>query len=291
MDFLKNVLYGMIIGLANIIPGVSGGTMAVVLNVFDRLISSISNIRKSFKKNAIFLLGIGIGAGLAILLFSKGISFLLDNHYMVTNFFFVGVILGSIPLVYKKATFDIFKPQHIIWGVITLILMLITVYVVPSADSQNIVTVLTLFQFVKLFIITAISAICMIIPGISGSFVMLLFGTYETVTVAISDLNLLILLPVALGAATGILVGSKIIDGLLKRYPQATYFSILGFMIGSIPAIVDKIAGENAFIGGMPLVIGVVVLIVGAAISYAFSNENLKEKIIAKRKSNGGQKV
>lgn len=291
MDFLKNVLYGMIIGLANIIPGVSGGTMAVVLNVFDRLISSISNIRKSFKKNAIFLLGIGIGAGLAILLFSKGISFLLDNHYMVTNFFFVGVILGSIPLVYKKATFDVFKPQHIIWGVITLILMLITVYVVPSADSQNIVTVLTLFQFVKLFIITAISAICMIIPGISGSFVMLLFGTYETVTVAISDLNLLILLPVALGAATGILVGSKIIDGLLKRYPQATYFSILGFMIGSIPAIVDKIAGENAFIGGMPLVIGVVVLIVGAAISYAFSNENLKEKIIAKRKSNGGQKV
>lgn len=291
MDFLRNLLYGMIIGLANIIPGVSGGTMAVVLNVFDRLISSISNIRKHFKENGLFLLGIGMGAGLAILLFSKGISFLLDNYYMVTNFFFIGVILGSIPLVYKKATFDVFKPQHIVWGVITLILMLITVYVVPNADNQNIVTVLNVFQFFKLFIITAISAICMIIPGISGSFVMLLFGTYETVAVAISDLNILILLPVALGAAGGILVGSKIIDGLLKRYPQATYFSILGFMIGSIPAIVDKIAGEKAFVGGTPLIIGIVVLLIGAVISFAFSSENLKEKIIARRKSHDEQKV
>lgn len=284
MNFIKNTIYGLIIGLANIIPGVSGGTMAVVLNVYDRLISSISNLKKSIKKNGCFLLAILLGAAIAILLFSKGITYLLNDHYMITNFFFIGIIIGSIPMIYNRATEDSFKPLHIIPCLITLAIMLVTVYFAPSTSSGVIITSLSVPTFLKLFFISALAAVCMIIPGISGSFVMLLFGVYETVTTAISDMNILVLIPIGFGALMGIILGSKVIEITLKRFPQATYFAILGFVFGSIPAIWDKIHSETAFKGGITLVMAIVVLILGALISYLFSNERFKTFIISKSK-------
>lgn len=284
MKFLKYIIYGMIIGLANIIPGVSGGTMAVVLNIFDRLIYSISNLKKSLKENGTFLLSILIGCGVSILLFSKGITYLLDHHYMITNFFFIGVIVGSIPMISKRATADSFKPLHIVPCLITLALMLFTVYFSPNTSNDVVITTLTMPLFIKLFLVSALSAICMIIPGISGSFVMLLLGMYETVTTAISDLNIIILIPIGFGVLFGIILGSKLIEIVLKRYPQATYFAILGFVFGSIPAIIQKIQSEKAFLLGWPLVIGIIVFIIGLVISYLFSDEKFKSYIISKTK-------
>lgn len=279
MTFIKNLIYGMIIGIANIIPGVSGGTMMVVLDVFDRLVDAIGNIRNQFKKSVRLLLPIGIGALAAILLFSSIISWLLDHHYMVTNFFFIGVILGSIPLVWRKATADRFKPAHLVPCAVTLALMLFTVYFAPSA-AETIVRSLSPLVFVKLLLISAVSAICMIIPGISGSFVMLLFGTYETVTTALAEFNVLVLIPIAIGIVLGLVFGSKLISILLHRYPQATYFSILGFMLGSVPAIVDKIREANAFVGGWSVAAAIVVLIFGTLLSYLFSDEKFKNGLI-----------
>lgn len=284
MSFIKNILIGAIIGLANIIPGVSGGTMAVVLNVYDRLIGAISNIKKSFRKNGMFLAALVIGAALAILLFSRVIAYFLDNFYMITNFFFIGIIVGSIPMVYKRATEERFKPMHMLACAATLAIMLFTVYFIPvSGETGAIITTISLASFVKLFFVSIISAICMIIPGISGSFVMLLFGTYETVTTAISDFNIIILIPVGAGALFGILLGSKVIEFVLKKFPQATYFAILGFMLGSMPAIVDKIQAENAFVGGWQVVIAILVLILGMAVSYLFSDEKFKAFLVGER--------
>lgn len=272
------MLAGLVIGIANIIPGVSGGTMAVVLNVYDQLIASISDIRKNFKANFMFLFAILSGAGLGIVLFSRGITFLLDNYYMITNFFFIGIIFGSMPMVLRRATADKFKPLHIIPCIITLIAMLVTVFFIPESQ-EVIMKTLTFPTGIKLFFISALAAICMIIPGISGSFVMLLFGVYETITTAISDMNILILLPIGFGALLGILSASKLIDHLQTRYPQATYFAIFGFMLGSIPAILNKINGENAYTGGWELVTAIIVLAFGFAISYLFSRKD----IVAKR--------
>ena len=114
MNYLYVFLAGVVIGIANIIPGVSGGTMAVVMNIFDRLIEAISNIRKEFKKNILFLVMIGLGAGAGILLFANIISYCRDHFPVATNFFFVGLIVGSIPMVYKRATVDSFKVSHLI---------------------------------------------------------------------------------------------------------------------------------------------------------------------------------
>lgn len=283
MAFFKNMLFGLVIGLANIIPGVSGGTMAVVLNVYDRLISSISHFKKDIKKNINFLSAMVLGAAAAILLFSKGITFLLDNHYMITNFFFIGIIIGSIPMIFKRATEDKFKPMHIIPCVITLVIMLVTVYFVPNSQ-QVVMRTLSVGITIKLFFISMIAAVCMIIPGISGSFVMLLFGVYETITTAISEMNIIVLIPIGIGALLGILFASKLIGKLLSRYPQATYFAILGFMLGSIPAIVDKITSEKAFLGGGSLVIAIIVFAVGFAVSYLFSSDKFKEKLTKRKK-------
>lgn len=279
-SIIKNILCGMVIGVANIVPGISGGTMMVVLDVFDTLVYSISHIRTEFKKSSSFLLQLLIGAGVAVLLFSSLIAFLLDRQYMATNFFFIGVIVGSIPLIWGKATQDRFKMVHLLPCLMTLGIMLFSVFGLPSGNSV-IMRELTPVLFFQLLIIGAVAAFCMIIPGLSGSFVMLLFGMYDTITTAIAELNIPVLIPIGVGVLIGVWLGSILIDGLLKRYPQATYFSIFGFMLGSIPAILDKIRIENAFVGGFPLVIGILALVIGGVISFLFSNEKFKEKLVA----------
>ncbi|MEG0895336.1 MAG: DUF368 domain-containing protein [Oscillospiraceae bacterium] len=278
MTFIKNLFIGIIIGISNIIPGVSGGTMMVVFNVFDKLVHAVSKFTSDVKNNFLLLFSIVSGAGLGILLFSKGLSYLLSNFYMVTNFFFIGIILGSFPMVYKKSVADKFKPLHLIPCAITLAIMLFTVYFVPNINS-TVKETLSVFTFFHLLIISALAAFCMIIPGISGSFVMVLFGTYETVIAAISKFNILILIPVAIGCLIGLFLGSKIIDKLLRKYPQATYFSILGFMIGSIPAIIQNVALKDAFIGGTAIIYSALFCILGLAISLIFSVDSLKNRI------------
>ena len=189
----------MIIGLANIIPGVSGGTMAVVFGVFDRLIASISNIRKEFKKSILFLLPIGLGAGVAILLLSQGLKWLLDHYYMATNLFFIGVIVGSIPMIFGKAVEGGFKIRNLIPFVVTFAMMIGMMFLSPEGE-QVIARSLDVLTFIKLLVFSAIAAISMIIPGLSGSFVMLLLGTYNTVITAIAELNIVMLIPVVIGA-------------------------------------------------------------------------------------------
>lgn len=272
----------MIIGLANIIPGVSGGTMAVVFGVFDRLIASISNIRKEFKKSILFLLPIGLGAGAAILLLSQGLKWLLEHHYMATNLFFVGVIVGSIPMIFGKAVEGGFKIRNLIPFAVTFAMMIVMIFLSPEGETV-IVRTLDVFMFIKLLVFSAIAAISMIIPGLSGSFVMLLLGTYNTVITAIAELNIVMLIPVVIGVALGILFGSKLINWLIVRFPQATYFAILGFVIGSIPTIFEKIGAAQAYRGGWELVIGILVGVIGILISFVFSSETLKERLFKKK--------
>lgn len=283
MEYLKNMLIGAVIGIANIIPGVSGGTMMVIMNVFDKLVNAISNLRKEFKGSVKFLSAIVIGAGIALLVLSGGINWLLNNHYMITNLFFIGVIVGSFPMVWNKAVETQFRPVNVIPGLVTLAIMLVTVYAVPSAPD-TVMTSLSVGNFFSLLICSAIAAFCMIVPGISGSFVMVLFGTYHTVTAAISGFNIPILIPVGIGVLIGILLGSKLISKLLARFPQASYIAILGFMLGSLPAIFEKIRTADAFVGGLSLAVGIIVFLLGALIAYLFANEKFK-KLLTSRKS------
>lgn len=289
MNIIKTMLCGGVIGIANIIPGVSGGTMAVILNIYDKLIQSISELRTKPKQSITFLAPIGIGAVIAILLCSNALTYLLANQYMIINFFFIGIIIGSIPMLYKRASnsskskiikltkvptsqnFIKISPEQLPPFLSTFILMILMMLFSDKIGiEETVITTLTPISFIKLFLGSTISAICMIIPGVSGSFIMLLFGVYTTIITAISTLNIILLIPVGLGVLTGILGGAKLIETVIKKHESNTYFAILGLVFGSIPILINNIIIENAFETNIKLIISIIVMLLSAKMTMMF---------------------
>ncbi|WP_296628717.1 DUF368 domain-containing protein, partial [uncultured Negativibacillus sp.] len=182
MDFLSRLLKGLIVGVANIIPGVSGGTMAVVIGIYDKLIGAVSDLRKDFKNSVIYLFPIGVGALLGIVLFSHLIEFLLRDFTMPTNIFFLGLILGSIPMIFKRATQKRFEKVSILpFLVCFAVMMLMTFFQNVSDEGSALITTLTAGTAIRLVLSATVAAACMIMPGISGSMVMVLLGVYTSV--------------------------------------------------------------------------------------------------------------
>ncbi len=377
-------IYGLIFGIANIIPGVSGGTMMVVFGCYDIVCDAMALDFKSIKKNLPFLIPFAIGAAGGIVGFSFVATYMIDNFPVASYLFFIGLILGSIPTVYRTAT----KYEKLSGASIAPFILAFAAviglgilqndstsdYIIkqsPSAENAGI-TVVTLKNTSKqtvsewviefdegsvsavggasmfynagtfdkvLSIFTGeqnekpnaftaedngtenykeiapdqvitftykssqgarlvlepqlsykvtgglllnillggfIAAVAMIIPGVSGSFVMVLFGIYATILSAIKNINILILLPAAIGILAGIILGAKLIKWLLSNHRMTVYSAILGLMIGSVFIIFPK-----NIVFGQELIIGIAVLVLGAAISLTVSmekksNEELK---------------
>ena len=237
MNFLMNLINGALIGISSIIPGMSGGTMAVILDVFDRMISSISNLRKNFVKSVKFLLPIGLGMVIGVLLLSGTLSGLLESHPVQMQFFFMGVVVGSIPLVFRKALEEPFRRHSLLALIATLAFMLCVFFIKPDDSAVELIRNPGIVDTIKLALYSAFSAAAMVIPGVSGSFFMMLFGVYHSVLAAVSEMNLAVLIPVGLGMVIGILFCAKLIDVMMQHAKQAMYFGILGFVIGSLPNI------------------------------------------------------
>lgn len=265
MDFLSRLLKGLIVGVANIIPGVSGGTMAVVIGIYDKLIGAVSDLRKDFKNSVIYLFPIGVGALLGIVLFSHLIEFLLRDFTMPTNIFFLGLILGSIPMIFKRATQKRFEKVSILpFLVCFAVMMLMTFFQNVSDEGSALITTLTAGTAIRLVLSATVAAACMIMPGISGSMVMVLLGVYTSVLTAISSMNIPVLIPVAIGVLAGILLGAKVINLCLRRYEQQTYFAILGLIAGSILPI----CFNAGYTPGFQTVLSVITLVAGTAIAF-----------------------
>ena len=265
---IKNLLVGLALGTANIIPGVSGGTIAMTMGIYERLIGIASNIFKDFKKNIMFLLPIGIGMVLAILLLSKVINYSLENYEFQTVFFFVGLILGGLPFLFKKVTKKSIGVKNVMISVICFALVFSLTFLNEGNNVVNLDTV-TFPLLIKLFIVGIIAAATMVIPGISGSFVLMLIGYYKPIVETISNLtnfDLLIHNGVVLGTfGVGVIVGivliSKAIEFLLKKCPTETYFGIYGIIISSIVVIIMGISSVPS-VGG--IIIGFVLMSIGA---------------------------
>ena len=202
---------------------------------------------------------------------------MLTNHQVITNFFFIGLIVGSIPMVFQKATESEFKKRNLIPFVITLAVMIATLLISP-VDSTEIIRTLDAVQFIRLTLFAAFAATAMIIPGISGSFVMMMLGVYGSIVTAVSEFNIPLLIPIGLGVVIGIVGGAKVIHLMLKRFPQAMYFGILGFVVGSVPAIFP----EGFRFDGTG-VIAILALIIGGALSYLSSADWVKAYFARKK--------
>ncbi len=252
---------GMVIGIANAIPGVSGGTMAVVLNVYDRLIALVSLNLKKILRDLPFALLLVAGAGTGIVLFAKLISGLFDSYPVPTTWFFMGLIVGSIPFVARRTRGTGSVPVKAVLATIAVVVMIITVFFRPDEGAGQAITALDPAVFLFLFLASVAAAAAMIVPGLSGSFVFLMLGAYRTVIRAVSDMNLPILLPVALGAGAGLLAGAALIRFFLARRLDMVYAVILGLVVGSLvpvfpglpPTVPQGIVSAAVFAGGAVL--------------------------------------
>ena len=243
VTYIKYFLSGLAFGIANVIPGVSGGTMLVVFGIYDKLTEAISGIKAIFK-NILFLITFALGAGGGIVLFAFAITSLFELFGLQTNMFFIGLILGSVPLIVKTGTEDSkLKPLCIL----PFLLALAAVIALAVLERMELISVapdvvesFNLVATIKLFLCAIIAAVTMIIPGVSGSFVMMLLGVYETVVGAITALNLFVLVPFALGAVVGIIGGAKLISVLIKGHKLMVYSAIMGLVVGSVYAIIPE---------------------------------------------------
>lgn len=227
--YLILALKGLFIGGAMDVPGVSGGTIAVVSGIYKDLLDAIA---KPFK-NIPYLLSIFIGMGAGLVLFANIIEYLFGAFPIPTIFLFIGLIAGSIPYLYKKGDFKPLKWYYFVLAAVGLTLVLILGKDVSLTNTIQ-YTDLSIKTVIILLSAGIIAAAAMIIPGISGSFVLVLLGLYSTFIGAVKDLNIPFLVVIALGAAIGILFISKIMSWLLNKFYSATYAVILGLVIGSI---------------------------------------------------------
>ena len=276
MEFAVTILCGVVIGIAEIIPGVSGGTLAVLLNIYDKMIGAISRLTKNLKKNLLFLVPLVLGMGIGIFAFSFIISFLLKPFPMAVNFFFLGLVIGIIPMLLRKALETPFKGVSLLGFVVMFgVMVLLAVVSSQSGESAGVIEQIDFPLAVRLCLVGALAAVCMILPGISGSMIMVIFGTYETVVNAVKNLNILMLLPVGIGVLIGLLFGAKLVDYCLHRFPQFTYFAILGLVAGSTIPIFMKSGFTLSVAEGW---VALLMLAVGVLVSLFFTSERMQSK-------------
>lgn len=247
---IKNILKGMVIGLANIIPGVSGGTMAVSMGIYDKLIHCITHLFKEFKKSVLFLLPIFIGAGLALVALPFVIEKMFASFPLQTNFLFIGLIIGGLPAIWGKVKGNRIGAGHII---VFLVFFAIVAGMAALGETEgNSVALDTGFlSMVKLFFVGIIAAATMVIPGVSGSMMLLLMGYYhpilEVITTFIRSLivfdihgitrGLTLLVPAGIGVVLGIFGIAKLVEIVFEKYPLYAYSAIIGLIIASPVAI------------------------------------------------------
>ena len=275
------VIKGFIIGIANIIPGVSGGTLAITLGIYEKLIETIGHFFSNLKENLKFLIPIGVGAGLSIVVLSNIIKYSLKYYKLPTTLFFVGLIVGGLPLLVKKIKEDKnYKKDYSNYVVLVITFVLVAMFAFMKDSGAKVVLEHMMFiDYLKLFLVGVVAAGTMVIPGISGSFVLMLLGYYEPIINVISDVthfnniinNGLIILPFGLGIIIGIVVIARIIEYLLSKQPIKTYYGIIGFVCASLIAILMPLFSLTFSIAN--ILIGLVLMFVGIIIAYKLGDD------------------
>ncbi len=240
-----NILKGFAMGTSDLVPGVSGGTIALLLGIYNQFIASISGIfSRRFWPSFTFLIPIIIGMLLAMGSLSNLFNYLLSQHHIPTMFFFGGLIIGIVPYLLKISNYKTsFTTKHYMM-VIASIAILIVITLMNNGDKHAGETLtLSTSLIIKYFIAGMCASSAMLLPGISGSFMLLVFGVYGTVMLAISEVvklnftGLPILLAVGFGVLAGFIISSKIIQYFLTHHKLMTFALIIGFVVGSLFAV------------------------------------------------------
>lgn len=279
MSIIKNILKGSAIGAANVIPGVSGGTLAFVFGIYDKLTEAIGEFITASKDKKVefakFLIQVGFGAILGIVFFAKLIEILYRNSSEVTNMFFTGLIVASIPLIYKDEKNNINK-SSLLYFIMGFIVVLIFGFLggseVEKSSIMNINKGISLIYSLKLFVCGLLAAGTMVVPGVSGSLLLLLLGEYYNVLSYVNNRNLIAIAIIGGGAVIGIVVFAKLIDYFLKKKRTITMFFILGLVSASAFEIFPKIS-----LNALSILFDILAFILGFALVMLVNNLDKRE--------------
>lgn len=228
------VIKGLIIGLGKIIPGVSGGVLAIALDVYEKGLEAISYFFNKPKENIKFLGFLGLGILISIVLMSKVIKFSLNNYYLPTMLLFVGLIAGGLPILFEKI-----KHQYKSSYILLLILSFVTLTLLFNLNNQG--TIINNKGFGFFVLMGIIDAFTMVVPGVSGTAILMLFGAYDIIIETLSNItnlslvmsNIEILLPFMIGMIIGIIVFVNLMTLLFKKHNIAMYFIVIGLAMSS----------------------------------------------------------
>ena len=292
MDLFRLLLIGIAIGMANVIPGVSGGTLAVVFNIYDKFVNAITLNLKKLKENWRFVVPLLTGMASGVLIFSKLITVLYTNFPVQTNYFFTGLILGSIPMLFAymtktdgKGKLGAAKAVSVTaCALVGLALLLTFSYLEVKFGGGDKTAGMTadLPEWTvplagRIFFAGLVGAVAMIVPGISGSLLMLILGVYPIIMKSIPALflpsqtfhALILLLPNGAGVLIGLLSGAQLVKYLLKKVPNHTYAVIFGLLCGSA---FNLFPGFGA-ITGLGMAVACVLCVIGGAAMAYFSTK------------------
>lgn len=234
MNFLFNLVIGILIGFGAILPGVSSGVFCVIFGIYEKLVDSVLNLFKDFKKNFVFLLPIGLGSFLGIVLFGNVIKYFFNTFKFQACYAFIGLILGTIPALFKQANFDkCIQLKKLLPLIISFSIGVLLIVFEKHFDFNNIVLDFVYNPFYLIFA-GFIMSIGIVVPGVSNTIILMCLGVYSEYLSAIAGVNLRLLVPLSIGVFLGSIVWLKIINILLKKYHQSAFLVIIGFTLGSI---------------------------------------------------------
>ncbi len=225
-------LKGLFVGGTMLVPGVSGGSMAIILGVYDRLVTSVSSFMKHKRKSAIFLGIFALGALLGMFLFAKPLLSIIEKFTLPAMYFFIGAVAGGVPMIIRKAEINKVSWRVFVYPILGFLIILLFSFlpenIFRSDNSQG------WLSYLLLLIAGIIAAVALVLPGISVSYMLLLMGMYDETMKAIGELYFPYLLPLGIGLIVGIILTTKLLEKAMVNHPQPTYLIILGFIVGSV---------------------------------------------------------
>ena len=263
MKFVIDVLKGIALGAGCILPGISSGVLCVVFRIYDKLVNSIINIFKDFKKNFLFLFPIFIGISIGVLLFGNILRYLFSSYENIIKCIFAGLILGSIPTLIKSEVKEhSFRLHFLIYTIITLLFSILLIYAEHTFNTSSIFNISFLYLFISGFLMS----IGVVFPGVSSTVILMLLGVYPLYLEAVSLLNFSVLFPMGLGLFFGCIIFLNIINFFMSKFSSQTMYSIIGFVVGSTFILLpNNLSVINVLLLGLDFII-----------SLFFSNLNSK---------------
>lgn len=281
---LKMILKGVVIGVANIIPGVSGGTMAVSMGIYDKIIHAATHLLSEFKKSMKLLIPILIGAALGLVVVARIIQMMFERVPFQTNLLFIGLILGGLPAMTKKVKGQSIRLSHILACVLFFALV-VGLAAIGETEGATADLSFHMVNVVKLFGVGVIASATMVIPGVSGSMVLMIMGYYNPILNEINAFidNLVkfnvpglvdgcaVLIPFGIGVVVGIFAIAKIIEIIFTKFPYIAYWAIIGLIVASPFAIL--MMNNLGTITVVTVLTGIVALAAGILVALKLGEE------------------